>query len=103
MSARSPITCFLQYIPRVEPRPSSLIAFGFSLSAWEVLDESLRRHVQGGKVVKVEKTSFGTKYVIEGPLPTPDGRCPTICAVWFLAENKRAPHFVTTYPVRERP
>ncbi|ADE16979.1 conserved hypothetical protein (plasmid) [Nitrosococcus halophilus Nc 4] len=76
--------------------------FGFALSAWEVLQEALQRHAQGGKVVKVEKTAFGTKYVIEGPLPTPDGRDPTLCAVWFLAKDKRAPHFVTAYPIRER-
>lgn len=75
--------------------------FGFSLSAWEVLREALQRHAQGGKVVKVEKTAFGTKYVIEGPLPTPDGRYPAICAVWFL--TKKAPHFVTAYSIKERP
>lgn len=77
--------------------------FGFSLSAWEVLQEALQRHAQGGKVVKIEKTVFGTKYVIEGPLPTPDGRYPAICAVWFVAKDKKAPHFVTAYPVREKP
>jgi len=75
--------------------------FGFSLSTWEELREALRRQAQEGKVMKVEKTPFGVKYVIEGPLSTPQGRCPTLRTVWFLAKDKPVPHFVTAYPVKE--
>jgi hypothetical protein len=74
---------------------------GFSLAAWETLREALRGHAQAGKVVKVEKTPFGTKYVIEGLLLTPEGRRPVLRAVWFLAKGKQAPHFVTAYPVKK--
>lgn len=41
------------------------MSFGFSIEAWEVLAEALRRHAAEHKVTKIETSPFGTRYVIE--------------------------------------
>ena len=53
-------------------------------------------------VTKVEQTSFGTRYVIEGFIETPDKRNPKIRSVWFVKKNTEIPCFVTSYPKKER-
>jgi len=74
--------------------------FGFSTENWEKLADSLKRHAEEHPVVKVETTNFGTRYVVEGIMETPDGRFPYIRTVWFVAEGEQIPRFVTSYPIR---
>ena len=38
-------------------------------------------------------------YVVEGTLPTPDGRNPRVRAIWFIREGEHRPRLVTAYPV----
>jgi hypothetical protein len=40
------------------------------------------------EVAKVESTPFGTRYVVEGTIETPNGRTPSIRSVWFLKPVK---------------
>ena len=44
-----------------------------------------------------KKSSFGVKYVIDGPLQTPDGRNPSVRAIWFVETGEKQPRFVTAY------
>ncbi len=47
-------------------------------------------------------TAFGTRYVVEGILHTPDGRTPTVCVVWFVDNGDGVPRLVTAFPGKRR-
>jgi hypothetical protein len=76
--------------------------FGFSTESWETLAEALLRHAAEHEVTGVEASPFGTRYVIEGIISTPDGRAPLIRAVWFIETGEQIPKFVTAYPLQRR-
>jgi hypothetical protein len=76
-------------------------AFGFSDSRWDDLRASLLEHGQSNDVTKCEETAFGAKYIVEGPLVTPDRRRPMLRSVWFVAVDEQAPRLVTAYPLKE--
>lgn len=60
-------------------------------------------------MVKAEKVSDyllssthpGTRYTIDGPLNSPDGRTPRLQVIWFIESGGEIPHFVTAYPLPE--
>ena len=76
--------------------------FGFSGEAWEELAQALRQHAADHEIAKAEQTPFGTRYVIEGQITTPDGRTPLIRSVWFIATGETIPQFATAYPLKRR-
>ena len=57
------------------------IRFGFSAETWEVLANALLSHAKEHEVTKLERTPFGTRYVIEGTLETPVKRTPLVRVV----------------------
>lgn len=75
--------------------------FGYSITNWEALEMALKGHAQTHEVVKVERTPFGTRYVVEGALETPDGRMPLVRVVWFIDLDGGIPRLVTAYPIEE--
>jgi hypothetical protein len=74
--------------------------FGFSPGSWEELAEALARHVADHEVASVEQSPFGTRYVVEGIIHTPDKREPIIRSVWFVEAEGGVPRFVTAYPLK---
>jgi hypothetical protein len=78
------------------------LRFGFRAGAPEVMTAALLNHAAGYDVVKEEPSPFGRRYVIEGPLRSPDGRNPMIRTVWFIRTGEDVPRFVTAYPQKER-
>jgi len=76
--------------------------FGFHLDAWTLLRAALLDHAQRNGVAWHEETSFGVKYVVDGPLATPDGRNPMVRTVWFVESDQELPRFITAYPLRGR-
>jgi hypothetical protein len=78
------------------------LSFGFTIETWEILAEALRRHAASHEVTKVEPSPFGTRYVIEGIIATPDGRTPAIRAIWFTETGEQIPRFATAYPLSRR-
>jgi hypothetical protein len=76
--------------------------FGFSIAEWKTLATALQQHAAENPVTKTEPSRFGTRYVIDGIIRTPDGRTPTIRAVWFVDQGGRAPRFATAYPLSRR-
>ena len=74
-------------------------SFGFTLDEWERLASALLLHVRSSDVSEVVPTPFGQNYVVEGPLPSPDGRSPSVRAVWFVAKDAEAATFATAYPL----
>jgi hypothetical protein len=76
--------------------------FGFEREAPGALEAALLRHAREAEVVRVERTPYGTKYVVDGPLNTPDGRNPGVLAVWLVEMNQTQPRLVTAYPSEGR-
>lgn len=74
--------------------------FGFTQSHWRVFAALLLRHAAQNEVERVEESAFGVKYVIEGPLITPDGRNPQIRSVWIIDRGEVRPRLVTAYPLK---
>ena len=75
--------------------------FGFSVAQWEVMAEALVQHAHDHDVVSETSTPHGTKYVVEGPLSTPDERNPAVRTVWIIDTGETAPRLVTAYPLKE--
>lgn len=78
------------------------MSFGFAIDDWDRLAEALQTHATEHEVSNTEPSPFGTRYVIEGIISTPDGRTPYIRAVWFVETDEDRPRFVTAYPVPRR-
>ncbi len=75
---------------------------GFSVADWQALAAALRRHAAENRVVEATETPFGVRYVIDGQLRAPDGRTPTVRAVWFIEASDDAPRLVTAFPAKRR-
>jgi hypothetical protein len=72
--------------------------YGFLLDKWEVLAQALLEHGQKHDVVNVTETGFGPRFLIDGELPSPDGRAPRVRTVWQLDRGQLAPRLITAYP-----
>ena len=46
-----------------------------------------------------EQNEFVTKYILEGPITTPDGRNPAIRTIWAVTEEVPSLRLVTAYPL----
>jgi len=60
---------------------------------------AIREHAERCELVRIVETEYGTRYVVEGELKTPDGRNPVVRIVWFVEKGKSFPHLVTAYPL----
>ena len=76
--------------------------FGFSANKSKVLAQALLQHATKHDVAKIEDSAYGKRYVIDGILEAPDGRDPTVRAIWFIENGKAIPRFVTAYPLERR-
>ena len=76
-----------------------LRSFGFKLEAWVELATALLNHARNYEAVEIVPTPFGRNYVVEGPLPAPDGRAPKVRAVWFIANREETATLATAYPL----
>ena len=81
------ITGYLLSEDMSEGKVAFFTAFGFALARWDVLRDALMAHAAAHQVVRVVNSPFGTKYLIEGPLQTLDGRNPT-CALSLDHRNR---------------
>ncbi len=77
-----------------------LICFGFDPRYPECLASALLLHARSHKVTRLQKTPFGTNYVLEGELETPDGRNPRARTIWAIDDGSDAPRFVTLVPLK---
>jgi hypothetical protein len=74
-------------------------SFGFKVEMWEELASALLNHARQYEVVEIVSTTFGQNYVIEGALPTPDGRSPKVRVIWFIAKDAETATSATAYPL----
>ena len=80
------------------PKARFFKRFGFTASHPDELTAALLLHAKSHDAVAQPPTIHGTKYVVTGPLPCPDGRLPLIKAVWVVDAGQTAPRFVTAVP-----
>ncbi len=75
---------------------------GFTLLGWELLRDALLAHAEALPVTEVVASEFGTKYIVDGGLVTPDGRTPLpiVRAVWIQDTGQNGVRLVTAFPVR---
>ena len=88
--------------PAGGPKAAFFRRFGFSASAWERLRDALLDHARSARTVSVSDTAFGRKYILDGPMRTPDGRQPSVRAIWFVRAGETVPRFVTAVPGVQR-
>jgi len=72
---------------------------GFNETNVGKLAKLLLRIPKENDIKNVRKFSYGTNYVIEGTIKTPNGKTVKITTVWFMKTEKNKPGFVTAYPV----
>jgi len=72
--------------------------FGFREDLPEVLAQALLAHVRDNAVADTETSTYGTKYRVDGPLVSPDGRAPLVSSVWMILDGEAIPRFITAFP-----
>jgi hypothetical protein len=77
-----------------------LESFGFRAHDWHALRDAIFAHATANDITASHQTRFGTRYEIDGPLPTPDGRAPLVRVVWFVEWRDNVPRLVTLVPRR---
>ena len=75
------------------------VRFGFHVEDWGVLAEALRRHGAYYDVVNTVDSEYGTRYAVDGPLETPDGRNPLVRTVWIIEKGSAGPRLITAHPL----
>lgn len=73
-----------EYLLKHPGKAKFFLGFGFRLAQWQVLRDALLRHVVMHEYVKEILLDDGVKYVVEGALPSPDGRNPQVRSVWMI-------------------
>lgn len=76
------------------------LARGFKPEDWEDFAEALRQHGRERSVTGVEENDFGTKYMVECSLESPDGRNPCVVTVW-IEEAELPIRLITARPYRD--
>ena len=76
---------------------------GFHPARWEALVGALKKVAIENDLSATEPSRFGTRYIVEGPLETPDGENPLVRTVWFIEQGEHVPRFVTAYPLPRKP
>lgn len=71
---------------------------GYNETNYETLIEGLKMIVTTEDVVESIASPYGTKYVIDGTLFTPNRRQVHIQTVWIIETESNQPRFVTAYP-----
>ena len=77
--------------------------FGFSPLDPERLADALFSHATENEIVEESTSPFGRKFIVDGPLRTPDGRSPLVRAVWIVEAEDNEPRLVTAYPAEPEP
>ena len=80
-------------------KASFFLRFGFSAAKWRQLAEALLQHARENEAVAMEQTRHGTRYVVDGPLPAPDGTLLNVRSAWFIDIGGGEPRFVTAHPL----
>lgn len=83
-------------------KASFFMEFGFDPDLWQELARALKQHATDNEIALDEKTTFWTRYVIEGLLQAPDGTWFNVRSAWFIDKEGDSPRFTTAHPLRRR-
>ncbi len=88
--------------PDGKSKAKFFLKFSFTPDAWEIMASAFMKHIADHELVKIEPSPFGTRYVIECELITPDGRNPCVRSIWFIAieDEDHIPQLVSAYPLK---
>lgn len=75
------------------------VNYGFRPKKWQILADALCKQAQNHLVKEKEKTTYGTKYVIEGVIHTPVSKNVLIRTVWIIKMNSEVFELITAYPI----
>ncbi len=85
--------------PEGKSKAQFFIKFGFTVDHWEIMATAFINHAADYELAKIEASPFGTRYVIEAALLTPDSRNPKVRSVWFIATGDDTPRLISAYPL----
>ncbi len=71
---------------------------GYNESNIESLEEGLLYIARNDEIVKIEKNSYGVKYILEGSITSPLNIITNIRTVWITEIDRSRPRFITAYP-----
>jgi hypothetical protein len=74
-------------------------ALGFNETNADALEQGLIAIAQSEEVTDTVSSRHGTKYVVDGPLQTPQGTFVQVRTVWIIDAGQERPRFVTAYPM----
>lgn len=78
------------------------MTFGFARKKWKEVVKSLIHHAEENEISGIKRTIFGTKYIIDGFMKSPDGSSLNVRSVWFIDDDGDHPRFVTAHPLKRR-
>lgn len=71
---------------------------GFTVKAWEIFADALRRLAASSSFTMRMNSPHGTKYIVDGPLATPVGKVLQVRTIWIVDQGANYPRLVTAYP-----
>ena len=74
-------------------------SYGFNDTNIEFLIKGLLTIVNTEEIEDIVKSVYGTKYVLDGSLQTPEGKFLKVRTIWIIERGKTQPRFVTAYPI----
>ena len=74
------------------------ISLGYAHERWQDLDRDIREQHLTLDAELGEMTKYGQKYLIRGPLRSPEGTIVQLVSVWIIRSDEETPRFVTAYP-----
>ena len=80
------------------PKAKFFIGRGFPAEDFFVLMEALAQHGADHWPGDTKPSPHGTKHVLVGPLPCPDGTTPEVRSIWMLSADGATAKLVTAYP-----
>ena len=72
---------------------------GFEITKPDILIEVLEELVKETTVTKTVRTSFGTKYILDGHIQAPNKRRYLLRTVWIIENKAEVAYLVTAYPL----
>lgn len=72
---------------------------GFNETNVNLLEKQLRKLAKSQEVTDVVSSEYGTKYIIDGAIDTPNRTVAKVRTIWIIEKWETRPRFVTVYPV----
>lgn len=75
------------------------IQLGFRPDNWELLRDSIFLIAKNNHILKIIRSEYGIKFVVEGMIISPSSELAMLRTIWINLPNTLEVAFVTAYPV----